>query len=490
MRRDSSQRLSFAWLAAFTGAGLVALSCGQGDELLAPLTGALEVRVLTQGSAPDADGYTVAIDSEEGVSVATSDTVVRASLEPGSHSVGLTGIASNCSVNGGNPLPIRITADETASVEFRLSCSSAPILGTVVATVSTGGSPLDPNGYAIAIDPAPPVGVDVNGTVIVPDLPAGEHQARLQGMADHCSVAGGNPRSVTVPAADTARISFEVTCRPPLSGRIAFAGFRPDGSLNTDLFIIGADGTGLVNLTATIPQIDVSEPSFSRDGRHLVASLLGSPDEIVIIGTEIDPITGAAPIQRIGRGDCPELSSDGSRLAFQVIGDGIYLQDLAGSVPDLILAEPATASFGCPAWSPDDSRLAVPVNLFSPDRAGVYIVPVAGGEPALVTLGPDDDFIAETISWSPVGDRLAFSMPCPDNVECRDVFVMDLDGNATNLTQHRVFFADGPSWSPDGTRLVFEGNEGLFLINSDGTGLARLTRDDNRVDRQPTWASE
>lgn len=50
-----------------------------------------------------------------------------------------------------------------------------------------------------------------------------------------------------------------------------------------------------------------------------------------------------------------------------------------------------------------------------------------------------------------------------------------------------------PAWSPDGTRLVFTGFDGglsdLFIINRDGTGLQRLTRD-RYADLEPSWSPD
>jgi len=50
-----------------------------------------------------------------------------------------------------------------------------------------------------------------------------------------------------------------------------------------------------------------------------------------------------------------------------------------------------------------------------------------------------------------------------------------------------------PRWSPDGTRLAFysnrDGNWNLYLINADGTGLARLT-DDPTSDTGPEWSPD
>src|SRR5207302_910063 len=52
-------------------------------------------------------------------------------------------------------------------------------------------------------------------------LPAGSHRAALDGVPANCSVSGANPRSVSVPANDTARTTFSVACTPPAT-QLAF----------------------------------------------------------------------------------------------------------------------------------------------------------------------------------------------------------------------------------------------------------------------------
>jgi TolB protein len=48
----------------------------------------------------------------------------------------------------------------------------------------------------------------------------------------------------------------------------------------------------------------------------------------------------------------------------------------------------------------------------------------------------------------------------------------------------------GFSWSPDGTRLVFvsnnAGNDEIYAINADGSGLLRLT-ENSANDIRPSW---
>ncbi len=91
-------------------------------------------------------------------------------------------------------------------------------------------------------------------------------------------------------------------------------------------------------------------------------------------------------------------------------------------------------------------------------------------------------------SWSPTDPgQLAFSAERDGIV---DIWVADLEERTErNLTQNDAgdFESD---WSPDGTKLIFtslrDGNGELYLINSDGSGLSRLTSDP-AVDGQGTW---
>jgi Tol biopolymer transport system component len=60
----------------------------------------------------------------------------------------------------------------------------------------------------------------------------------------------------------------------------------------------------------------------------------------------------------------------------------------------------------------------------------------------------------------------------------------------TNLGGRRV---GSPSWTGDGTRIVFssdaDGDEDIYVINADGTSLAKLT-DNEGVDRDPVWSPD
>lgn len=85
-------------------------------------TGAIEVTVSTSGPLQDSDGYTVDLDGAETRDVDPDDTVTFAGVTEGSHTVTLTGIASNCEVDDENPVVVNLTAGDTAEVEFDVRC--------------------------------------------------------------------------------------------------------------------------------------------------------------------------------------------------------------------------------------------------------------------------------------------------------------------------------------------------------------------------------
>jgi hypothetical protein len=90
-----------------------------------PSVGNLTVSTSTTGSTLDPDGYTVTLDGGNGQAIGINGSVTYNDLPTGSHSVALTGVASNCTVSGGTSRIVTVTAGQTATTSFAVTCSAA-----------------------------------------------------------------------------------------------------------------------------------------------------------------------------------------------------------------------------------------------------------------------------------------------------------------------------------------------------------------------------
>lgn len=100
-------------------------------------------------------------------------------------------------------------------------------------------------------------------------------------------------------------------------------------------------------------------------------------------------------------------------------------------------------------------------------------------------------FINSAAAFSPDGKQIAFAA----KRGAGDELVL-LDVASNKAVQRIAVPLNGittPAWSPDGSKLVFTGYDGglsdLFVVNADGTGFTRLTRD-KHADLHPAWSPD
>jgi Tol biopolymer transport system component len=107
-------------------------------------------------------------------------------------------------------------------------------------------------------------------------------------------------------------------------------------------------------------------------------------------------------------------------------------------------------------------------------------------------------------AWAPGGKQIAF-LSFRDTEKGKwgkgdgSIYVVGFDPATGQKTEpaHRVTDDDGnddwPAWSPDGKRIVFQsdrsGNEDIWIINANGTGLVQLTHHP-KADRHPNWSPD
>lgn len=102
---------------------LVGGSCGNGNLATGPTRGSIEIRTTSDGDDIDRNGYGVAVDQRQPVTIATNGRVVVDDLTLGNHRVALSELDSNCSVDE-NPQTISVAGADTVTVSFAVTCAA------------------------------------------------------------------------------------------------------------------------------------------------------------------------------------------------------------------------------------------------------------------------------------------------------------------------------------------------------------------------------
>ena len=177
--------------------------------------------------------------------------------------------------------------------------------------------------------------------------------------------------------------------------------------------------------------------------------------------------------------------------AYIAVAAVVIVAAIAGfALSRAIRSEPTPEGTGTPTPSvaTDLTFLqALPAGATQPITA---IVDLRGKQTSTIGGVPLDAYAA---SVTPDGTQMAF-IASPNEVADNQVGMMGTDGS-------RAHFVATPGidvgWtvaiSPDGTRVAFEGavdgNTDIWVVNSDGTGLLRLTHDP-ATDQYPTWSPD
>jgi Tol biopolymer transport system component len=199
------------------------------------------------------------------------------------------------------------------------------------------------------------------------------------------------------------------------------------GGSKLDIFRVGADGKGRIDLTAADPEPDTS----------------------------------------------PRVAPNGRTVAY-ARGDGrIWLMNADGTNQRPLTAEQDAGPASEPIWSPDGRRIAYDVVQVLPrPHFSVAVREVTTGN--LVRTFDD----ARDPTWSSGGGRIVFEQGVsPEAGYSQALVSTTLAGAERTLTPTLNVLA--PAWSPNGKLVAFYGvragaSPGLYVVRPDGTGTRRL----------------
>ena len=447
--------------------------------------GAIQVSATTTGNDIDPDGYTVTV-SADARPLDVNGQVLFDNIAPATYDVVLSDLTANCTADALTKSAV-VSAGDTAQVAFAVTCEF--ITGSLEVIAATTGLNLDPDGYTITLDGAASQAVPTNGSVTFPGLSIGDHSVEISGLAANCAVSDGQTTRTVDVVGGPNQTTFAVSCFQPGSGKLLFHTNR-DG--NDEIYSMNQDGTGKTNLTNN-PGVDLA-PDPSPNGLYIAFwTRRDGNDEIYVMGADGSGQTNVS-LSAASEQD-PAWSPDGTRIAYErkssATEPDIWVMDADGANKRQLTTYAGMDAD--PTWV-DNQTIA-----FTSDRSG---------DDEVWSMNDDGGDLVNLTNFS-VGPNCGPGSTRP-TAQCRDgrpdwggsvakyLYDANHDGDAEIWTmladgtgQAKVLTQAGndyePKWSPSGTRIVFTGNplspggdENVYIMNADGSGLTQLTIDPAR----------
>lgn len=263
------------------------------------------------------------------------------------------------------------------------------------------------------------------------------------------------------------------------------------GTLRVQAAMTGID----IDRDGVVVTVDTATPvAIPSDGSYEFTNLVAGPHTVHLGGVTTN-CTSAAPLERtvmVGAGvptlvqfvlTCDRVPLAASGIIAFARADTDHTFDLwlanADGTGEMKVRESPNISDALPSWTPDAQRIVFVAGsrIAIIDRGGAGFTELTSG------LSP-----TYTPSVSPDGQRVAFSQQ--QSGSDYDIWVMSIDGTNHRQLTSEPGYEDHPSWSPDGAQIAFVREGAIYVMDSAGTNVRRLSPADATNDGGPTWSPD
>jgi len=239
------------------------------------------------------------------------------------------------------------------------------------------------------------------------------------------------------------------------------------------------------------PNADLQTPAFSPDGQKVVytAEFLDKHSELRVF--DLNTKSSTLLLNTSSPQNYPRWSPDGNWIAFHQEVNGKW--DVFKVRPDgqgLTNLSDNPASDSIPTWSSDSQTIFFRSNrngdtenseLFKMDADGTSqeLLPVRKGKLGWGSIAPS-------------GNEIVFAADRENDLSRQfDIYSFDRQSGKERLVTSRVKNDVQPIFSNDGSKIVFtsssDGNQEIYVVNTDGTEPLRLTRN-VAIDTNPSFS--
>lgn len=172
--------------------------------------------------------------------------------------------------------------------------------------------------------------------------------------------------------------------------------------------------------------------------------------------------------------EAPNWTQDGKWLIFNSGGHLYKVSPDGKTEPQMIDSGYASNCNNDHVLSPAGNEIAISHFTKEDHQSRVYIIPIEGGEPRLITpVGP-----SYLHGWSPDGSTFAYHALRSNNT-IKDIYIMPSKGGEEKRLTTAEGVDDGPEYSPDGKHIWFNSERSglmqVWRMNPDGSEQTQMT---------------